>query len=130
MNLETTEISILARSFLFCIKTPPPSVLQPIVKVKLVLSLCLIKYHAFLTSALDGGEWSVLRPGLFTSGQKTLYPLDRRLGGPQSRSGRCGEEKYFLSLKLQNECKGIVRTFSYMVDLNYVSLETKSIVFR
>jgi hypothetical protein len=21
------------------------------------------------------------------------YPLDRRLGGPQNRSGRCGEEK-------------------------------------
>jgi hypothetical protein len=23
------------------------------------------------------------------------YPLDRRLGGPQSRSGQCGEEKIF-----------------------------------
>jgi hypothetical protein len=22
------------------------------------------------------------------------YPLDRKLGGPQSRSGRCGEEQY------------------------------------
>jgi hypothetical protein len=22
------------------------------------------------------------------------YPLHRRLGGPQSRSGRCGEDKY------------------------------------
>jgi hypothetical protein len=24
-----------------------------------------------------------------------LYPLDRKLGGPQSRSGRCGEEKNY-----------------------------------
>jgi hypothetical protein len=26
-------------------------------------------------------------------GKSPLYPLDRRLGGPQSRSGRGGEEK-------------------------------------
>jgi hypothetical protein len=42
-----------------------------------------------LTSALDGGEWSALPPGK----ESPLYPLDRRLGGPQSRSGRGGEEK-------------------------------------
>jgi hypothetical protein len=33
----------------------------------------------FLTSALDAGKWSASRPC--------------RLSGPQSRSGRCGEEK-------------------------------------
>jgi hypothetical protein len=50
--------------------------------------------HIFLTSALAGGEWSALRPGRFTSGEKSLrYPLDRSLGGPQNRSGRRGEEK-------------------------------------
>jgi hypothetical protein len=32
--------------------------------------------HAYLTSALDGGEWSASRPG-------RLYPLDRKFGGPQ-----------------------------------------------
>jgi hypothetical protein len=36
---------------------------------------------------LEGGEWSASRPGRFTSG-KTRYPLYRRLGGPQGRSGR------------------------------------------
>jgi hypothetical protein len=36
-----------------------------------------------LTSALDGGEWSTSRPGRYTPG-------NRRLGGPQNRSGRCG----------------------------------------
>jgi hypothetical protein len=39
-----------------------------------------------LTSALDGGESSASHPSPW-------YPLDRRLGGHQSRSGRGGEEK-------------------------------------
>jgi hypothetical protein len=32
-----------------------------------------VQLHAFLTSALDGGEWSATRPGRFT-------PKDRALG--------------------------------------------------
>jgi hypothetical protein len=46
----------------------------------------------FLTSALDGGEWLASRPCPFTP----QYILDRRLGGPESRSGRYGEEKNLL----------------------------------
>jgi hypothetical protein len=54
--------------------------------------------HVFLTSALVGGVWSASRPGRFTSGERAPYilwigSLDRRLGGPQYRSGRRGEEK-------------------------------------
>jgi hypothetical protein len=50
--------------------------------------------HAFLTSALDGGEWSASCPGRFTPRKKEpLVPIGRRLGGLQSRSGRGGEEK-------------------------------------
>jgi hypothetical protein len=30
---------------------------------------------------------------LYPQGKSPWYPLDRRLGGPQSRSGRDGEEK-------------------------------------
>jgi hypothetical protein len=30
---------------------------------------------------------------LYPQGKSPWYPLDRRLGGPQSRSGRWGEEK-------------------------------------
>jgi hypothetical protein len=30
---------------------------------------------------------------LYPQGKRLWYPLDRRLGGPQSRSGRGGEEK-------------------------------------
>jgi hypothetical protein len=39
-----------------------------------------------LTSALDGGGWLTPRPGCFTPGKETRYPLYRRLGGPQGRS--------------------------------------------
>jgi hypothetical protein len=47
-----------------------------------------------LTSALDEGELSASHPGRFTPREKVpWHPLDRRLGGPQSRSGRSGEEK-------------------------------------
>jgi hypothetical protein len=47
----------------------------------------------FLTLELAGSEWLASRPGRFTPGERPRYPLDRRLGGPQSRSGRRGEEK-------------------------------------
>jgi hypothetical protein len=47
-----------------------------------------------LTTAINGGEWSASRPCRFyPQGKSPRYPLDRRLGGPQSRSGRGGEEK-------------------------------------
>jgi hypothetical protein len=50
--------------------------------------------YAFLTSALDGGKWSPSCRGLFTpAGRRPCYPLDRRLGEPQSRYRRGGEEK-------------------------------------
>jgi hypothetical protein len=42
----------------------------------------------YLTLALDRGGWSTPRPGRFTPGKETRYPLYRRLGGPQGRSGR------------------------------------------
>jgi hypothetical protein len=50
--------------------------------------------HSFLTEILDGGDLSASRPGRFTPMVKSpWYPLDRRLGGPQSRSGRGDEKK-------------------------------------
>jgi hypothetical protein len=51
----------------------------------------------FLTSALD--EASASRPGRFTPrGKRPQCPLDKRLGGLQSQSGRCGVEKNLLPL--------------------------------
>jgi hypothetical protein len=65
---------------------------QYVFKVK--LSLRLTKHHVFSTSALDEGGWLALSAGRFTSeGKSPQYPLDRRLGGPQSRSGGGGKRK-------------------------------------
>jgi len=41
-----------------------------------------------MTAALEGGEWSAVRPGRTLPLGKTRYPFYRRLGGPQGRSGR------------------------------------------
>jgi hypothetical protein len=47
-----------------------------------------------LTSALDGGEWSDSPPDRFIPrGNAPQYPLNRRLGESQSRSGRCRGNK-------------------------------------
>jgi hypothetical protein len=46
-----------------------------------------------LTSALDGVSGQLHVPAALLQGKEPHFPLDRRLGGPQSRSGRCGEEK-------------------------------------
>ena len=42
----------------------------------------------FLTTALEGGEGSESRPGRSLPQGNTRYPLYRRLGGPQDRSGQ------------------------------------------
>ena len=41
-----------------------------------------------MTAALEGGEWSAACRGRTLPTGKTRYPLYRRLGGPQGRSGR------------------------------------------
>ena len=41
-----------------------------------------------MTPALEGDEWSAVRPGRTLPPWKTRYPFYRRLGGPQGRSGR------------------------------------------
>jgi hypothetical protein len=48
----------------------------------------------FSTQHLDGGEWSTSHLDRCIPREiAPKYPLDRRLGGPQSWSGRYGEEK-------------------------------------
>jgi len=49
-----------------------------------------------LTSALDGGERSASCPSSFALRESPQYPLDRRLGGPQSQSGHDIKEKLLL----------------------------------
>jgi hypothetical protein len=45
-----------------------------------------VQIQVFLTSAQAGGEWSASRPCL--QGKSPRYTLYKRLGGPQSPSGR------------------------------------------
>jgi len=53
-----------------------------------------IQCHTFLDSELEEDEWSASHPDCFTpQGKSPWYPLDRRLGGPQSQSRCSGEEK-------------------------------------
>jgi hypothetical protein len=67
--------------------------------------------HIFLTSALDGGEWSAPRPCRFTPGERVPgFPLDRRLGGPQNRSGQCGEVKILDPTGTPNSDPSVVQT--------------------
>ena len=49
--------------------------------------------HSIVTSAVDGGEWFTSRFVRFTPGKEPRYSLNRRLGGPKSRSGRFEEGK-------------------------------------
>jgi hypothetical protein len=53
---------------------------------------------SFSTSTLDAGKWSASRSGRSSSGLSCRYPLNWRLSGPQSRSGRPGVEKHVLHL--------------------------------
>jgi hypothetical protein len=51
---------------------------------------------SFLSSTLDGGEWSASCPVCFTARERALGThWIGGLGGPQSRSGDCGEEKIY-----------------------------------
>jgi hypothetical protein len=56
--------------------------------------------HLFLTSALVGGG-QLHAPAALPPGKAPPVPLDRRLGGPQSRSGRCEEQKIFFLTELE-----------------------------
>ena len=54
-------------------------------------------FYSFLSSTLDD-EGSTSRPGHFIAGKEPRYSLNRRLSGPQSRSGRFEKQKSFFAL--------------------------------
>ena len=47
-----------------------------------------VQLYSFFNLGARWGGWLAPRPGRFTPGKETRYPLYRRLGGPQGRSGR------------------------------------------
>jgi hypothetical protein len=79
----------------------------PVVKVKLNLSLCLTKHHAMKTyrgscsTAPRIRNLGTRRRWVFSFTPRPLYPMDKgyrfplnsRLGGPQSRPRRGGKDK-------------------------------------
>jgi len=81
--------------------------IQVKVKAKVTFSLCLTKHPHMKTYWRNGSiiprilylgtrwRWMVsITPRLlYPQGKSLQYPVDRRLGGPQSRSGRGVEEK-------------------------------------
>jgi hypothetical protein len=95
VHRHTTALSQLLKLFLYLIKYH-------------AMKTCpLLNHHAVKTQWGSGGiaprilnlvtrwRWVVSftpRP-LYPRGKSSLFPLDRRLGGPQSQSGCCGEEK-------------------------------------
>jgi len=80
-------------------------------------------YILFLSSALDGGERLTPHPGRFTPGKETRYPLYRRLGGPQGRSGRVGNSPItgIRSPDRPASCESLYR-LSHRGSLSYVNL--------
>ena len=48
----------------------------------------LLYFYSFMTTAIEGGEGSASRPGRSLLAGKSRYPLYRRVGGPQGRSGQ------------------------------------------
>jgi hypothetical protein len=44
--------------------------------------------------------------------ERALYPLERRLGWPQSRSGRCGEEKNLALLGMEPTVQPVIRPYT------------------
>jgi hypothetical protein len=47
-----------------------------------------VRLYTFFNLGTRWGGWSTPRPGRFTPGKETRYPLHRTMGGPQGRSGR------------------------------------------
>ena len=50
-----------------------------------------LQLYSFFNLGARWGGWSTPRPGRFTPGKETRYPLHMRLGGPHGRSGRGAE---------------------------------------
>jgi hypothetical protein len=77
-------------------------------------------------SALErnGSEWSNSRSGLLLPGKETWYPLNRRLGEPQSRHGGFEKDK---NLRVSSPGWGlrkqIFRLWIFVVHFHFVYFE-------
>ena len=60
------------------------------------------------------GEWSAARPGCTLPPEKTWYPVYRRLGGPQGRSGGLQQLQYY------NTLAGVMTTIAHTVTHHFL----------
>jgi hypothetical protein len=92
-----------------------------------------VQLHVFLTSALAGVDGVIVQlhaPAALSLGRSLRYSLDKRLGGPQSRSGRGGEEKktYHCLCRESNSsgrARSLVCVLTELPRLTYVVLPLK-----
>ena len=86
-----------------------------------------------MTAALEGGEWSAARPGRTLPPGKTRYPLYRRLGGPQGRSGRAENLVHVRILDVHNRKKGLCddhNSNTLITQLHFIALFTVHVLYR
>jgi hypothetical protein len=75
-----------------------------------------VELHAFLNSALHGGKRSASRPTALPPEESRRYTLDRRLYGPQNRSGAGGEEKYLCQSRESNPVPSSLNLVTILTD--------------
>ena len=65
------------------------------VSLQAAVRSCINKQTNKQTLTVDGGEWSTSLSGRFNPGSEPRYRLNRRMSGPQSRSGLFGQPEIF-----------------------------------
>jgi hypothetical protein len=71
-------------------------------------------FYSFLTSAVDKVSGQSHAPAtLYLRGNDSQYPLDRRLGGPQSRSGHGGLKENPCFSQGSNSSRAVCRQTLY-----------------
>lgn len=85
-----------------------------------------VQQHSSLTLERDGSKQPTSCPRCITPGKEPWYPLSGRLGGPQSWSGQCGEQKICCSCWDAFICGSVCSLVAIPTTLTWIpkSLET------
>lgn len=96
-----SEINYTNYDTLYPLPTSSASFLDPILRFSSLLSVLLLAFHSSKSpqTLTQHEKWTTLIPYLrYTTRKGPRYPLDGRLCGPQSESGRRGKRKNSLPL--------------------------------
>jgi hypothetical protein len=116
-NLLATKFILITDGILFGtlrIKSFSSKVRGHIARVNAIKAYrCAEVYlHKFLASTPDGDWWSSLRPGHFTAGTESLFPLKWRQNGPQS------EPRYSAPSEIQTTDNPVCRLVVTQISLS------------